>query len=141
MRAWGPVPLGLEPSRQDDPTAQRRQRHERVGDQEGPSDRVAPHLRPLVFFGALDPGKLSFAERSLRKLPAARAMLPEGDFRDWAEIETWPADRKSTRLNSSHEWISYAVFCLKKKHKKQAALLLEKNGRRAHRLGVRYLHG
>src|SRR5207247_11429314 len=27
------------------------------------------------------------------------------------------ADRKSTRLNSSHEWISYAVFCLKKKKK------------------------
>src|SRR5438105_5942817 len=27
-------------------------------------------------------------------------------------------DRKSTRLNSSHEWISYAVFCLKKKNKK-----------------------
>src|SRR5438105_7079098 len=26
-------------------------------------------------------------------------------------------DRKSTRLNSSHEWISYAVFCLKKKIK------------------------
>src|SRR5207247_5460707 len=24
-------------------------------------------------------------------------------------------DRNSTRLNSSHEWISYAVFCLKKK--------------------------
>src|SRR6266536_3651747 len=24
------------------------------------------------------------------------------------------ADRKSTRLNSSHEWISYAVFCVKK---------------------------
>src|SRR5438105_15817724 len=27
------------------------------------------------------------------------------------------SDRKSTRLNSSHEWISYAVFCLKKKNK------------------------
>src|SRR5207247_9459425 len=27
-------------------------------------------------------------------------------------------DRKSTRLNSSHEWISYAVFCLKKKKPK-----------------------
>src|SRR5207247_8802211 len=26
------------------------------------------------------------------------------------------ADRKSTRLNSSHEWISYAVFCLKKQN-------------------------
>src|SRR5438876_8243465 len=27
----------------------------------------------------------------------------------------WPLDRKSTRLNSSHPSISYAVFCLKKK--------------------------
>src|SRR2546429_6203698 len=27
-----------------------------------------------------------------------------------------PGDRKSTRLNSSHGYISYAVFCLKKKH-------------------------
>src|SRR5438105_1094057 len=30
------------------------------------------------------------------------------------------ADRKSTRLNSSHEWISYAVFCLKKKNNKNS---------------------
>src|SRR5687768_17941938 len=30
-----------------------------------------------------------------------------------------PTDRKSTRLNSSHGYISYAVFCLKKKKKKQ----------------------
>src|SRR2546427_6135950 len=30
-----------------------------------------------------------------------------------------PADRKSTRLNSSHSQISYAVFCLKKKKKKK----------------------
>src|SRR3712207_8397867 len=29
-----------------------------------------------------------------------------------------PRDRKSTRLNSSHANISYAVFCLKKKNKK-----------------------
>jgi len=42
-----------------------------------------------VFFGALDPGRLSFTERSLRKLPAARAMMPEGDFRDWDEIQAW----------------------------------------------------
>src|SRR5207247_9891189 len=28
-------------------------------------------------------------------------------------------DRKSTRLNSSHEWISYAVFCLKKKREER----------------------
>src|SRR2546429_5736733 len=29
-------------------------------------------------------------------------------------------DRKSTRLNSSHGYISYAVFCLKKKTKKES---------------------
>src|SRR2546422_8501879 len=31
------------------------------------------------------------------------------------------ADRKSTRLNSSHGYISYAVFCLKKKKNKDEA--------------------
>src|SRR2546422_4073035 len=31
-----------------------------------------------------------------------------------------PQDRKSTRLNSSHGYISYAVFCLKKKKKMSA---------------------
>src|SRR3712207_7513405 len=30
-------------------------------------------------------------------------------------VDVWRADRKSTRLNSSHANISYAVFCLKKK--------------------------
>src|SRR5947208_9511882 len=37
--------------------------------------------------------------------------------KDIAQVQTgeW-ADRKSTRLNSSHQIISYAVFCLKKKH-------------------------
>src|SRR2546429_1158844 len=34
-----------------------------------------------------------------------------------------PVDRKSTRLNSSHGYISYAVFCLKKKKKIPHALL------------------
>src|SRR6266849_4663476 len=41
--------------------------------------------------------------------------------------QAWPCrahpDRKSTRLNSSHEWISYAVFCLKKKKEKNMLLL------------------
>src|SRR2546429_6125505 len=32
-------------------------------------------------------------------------------------------DRKSTRLNSSHGYISYAVFCLKKKKKKTSKLI------------------
>src|SRR2546429_3369100 len=38
-------------------------------------------------------------------------------------FETPPlADRKSTRLNSSHGYISYAVFCLKKKNNKRQPL-------------------
>src|SRR2546427_5941636 len=36
----------------------------------------------------------------------------------WAQRQT-RTDRKSTRLNSSHSQISYAVFCLKKKKKKK----------------------
>src|SRR3712207_6852122 len=41
-------------------------------------------------------------------------------------IENWSPwlDRKSTRLNSSHANISYAVFCLKKKKKKQKLILV-----------------
>src|SRR5438094_7248851 len=35
-------------------------------------------------------------------------------------------DRKSTRLNSSHRTISYAVFCLKKKKKKNKTIKLQK---------------
>src|SRR2546422_8551982 len=33
--------------------------------------------------------------------------------------DSLPSDRKSTRLNSSHGYISYAVFCLKKKKQRQ----------------------
>src|SRR5687768_18258252 len=36
-------------------------------------------------------------------------------------------DRKSTRLNSSHGYISYAVFCLKKKKKKIKYILIYKH--------------
>ena len=42
-----------------------------------------------VFFGVLDGSKLSSAQRMMRVLPAAQALLPEGDFRDWNEIEAW----------------------------------------------------
>src|SRR2546422_1676923 len=43
--------------------------------------------------------------------------------------DQWPGqDRKSTRLNSSHGYISYAVFCLKKKKKNVLALSLCADG-------------
>src|SRR5258708_31367878 len=47
----------------------------------------------------------------------------------WFRI-LWPkGDRKSTRLNSSHQIISYAVFCLKKKKKNSTDRLKEKRDR------------
>src|SRR5687768_18240885 len=59
------------------------------------------------------------------------AIVDAGNF-DWSKSGRYPLlsepndsyhgmklDRKSTRLNSSHGYISYAVFCLKKKKNKQ----------------------
>src|SRR3712207_7235633 len=45
--------------------------------------------------------------------PAIRAKVQAADIL----VISTPTDRKSTRLNSSHANISYAVFCLKKKKK------------------------
>src|SRR3989449_3015132 len=51
-------------------------------------------------------------------------LVPSNDFSYYdrmldicALVGAVPKDRKSTRLNSSHGYISYAVFCLKKKKK------------------------
>src|SRR5438034_5615863 len=54
--------------------------------------------------------------RSLIALAASRrcCTVATGSRRERSSI-----DRKSTRLNSSHTVISYAVFCLKKKKKKK----------------------
>src|SRR2546430_3211530 len=53
-------------------------------------------------------------ERSVVYYPEELSLL--GRILDQAIV--LPEDRKSTRLNSSHSQISYAVFCLKKKKKK-----------------------
>src|SRR2546427_2563836 len=50
--------------------------------------------------------------------------------RIWEDRAHWAVgdvqqDRKSTRLNSSHSQISYAVFCLKKKKKVMRSLLVQ----------------
>src|SRR5438270_4327902 len=42
-----------------------------------------------------------------------------GDAVEHVGVFVYALDRKSTRLNSSHSQISYAVFCLKKKKKKK----------------------
>jgi menaquinone-dependent protoporphyrinogen oxidase len=46
-----------------------------------------------VFFGAYDPDAppVGLGERFVRHMPAARAAVPAGDFRDWPAIEAWAA--------------------------------------------------
>src|SRR5207247_10676787 len=58
-----------------------------------------------------------------RSLSPRRACVPEGVtlLSGRFIVGSTARDRKSTRLNSSHEWISYAVFCLKKKNKQQVS--------------------
>src|SRR2546430_9115842 len=53
--------------------------------------------------------------------PFARCpnVTPVGTRAALHDATIWLRDRKSTRLNSSHSQISYAVFCLKKKKKHQ----------------------
>src|SRR5689334_24355212 len=64
--------------------------------------RIFAEARPTIFFG----------------VPVIYNLHAEKERR---------ADRKSTRLNSSHSSISYAVFCLKKKNKIQEVLVTSVN--------------
>src|SRR3712207_8430933 len=57
---------------------------------------------------------------SLRSdLKLAQSRVERHGFREAQMADQWLLDRKSTRLNSSHANISYAVFCLKKKNTKE----------------------
>src|SRR5215510_16073548 len=59
----------------------------------------------------------------------ALPISPSASSAPWqpaASSTCWWPDRKSTRLNSSHVAISYAVFCLKKKKKQHKGLLQQK---------------
>src|SRR3989454_7155430 len=54
--------------------------------------------------------------RARQGIPLPDRRLRRGGAGPWEDLDP---DRKSTRLNSSHLVISYAVFCLKKKKKKK----------------------
>src|SRR5689334_24603430 len=73
--------------------------------------RGVPLLPPRAGGGAASPGARPSPER-FRQLDVRRA----------ARARDRGTDRKSTRLNSSHSSISYAVFCLKKKRTKTAGV-------------------
>src|SRR2546430_3903928 len=53
-------------------------------------------------------------EEEVPPLPAGHVVRRPGKLCPAGQLVAWK-DRKSTRLNSSHSQISYAVFCLKKK--------------------------
>src|SRR5438067_6342538 len=88
---------------------------------------IRPPPRSTLF-----PYTTLFRSRALGRLTPARAQLPADYGASVAQRNAslrrllagasatrCAADRKSTRLNSSHVSISYAVFCLKKKKKKK----------------------
>src|SRR6266511_4455696 len=123
----------LVPPRQEDPDCslpQARQRGHAAPDlrgDEGPADRgrrggdapraraVPPHQREEGG-GLPDPAR---GRGDARRCPLADLERPCRLHRH--------VDRKSTRLNSSHVKISYAVFCLKKKKKKHKRLTCDIN--------------
>src|SRR2546426_1637797 len=72
-------------------------------------------LRPET--GLINRDDAAAAERDLHDPVAARVHKPvrAEDGPEWIGRAERVGDRKSTRLNSSHLVISYAVFCLKKK--------------------------
>src|SRR5258708_22393870 len=79
---------------------------------------------PILKYFNLYPGRFPLVHvKDLKKIPPISTGGAQnfGDTVDLTEVGSgiidWK-DRKSTRLNSSHQIISYAVFCLKKKKKK-----------------------
>src|SRR5438105_11989515 len=84
-----------------------------------------PALRVLECTTILHPLPDSGYKAESGRASWAAGHIPRSGFADLTDdlcdrtAATLYIDRKSTRLNSSHEWISYAVFCLKKKKKKQ----------------------
>src|SRR2546427_8826814 len=65
-----------------------------------------------------------------------RAQILERSRRGKRHRARW-RDRKSTRLNSSHSQISYAVFCLKKKKKKKK---IKSNDSKHTQQSEKYIH-
>src|SRR5258708_29896373 len=77
------------------------------------NDTATTEIYTLSLHDALPISRLSALEHKELEVPA---IIAGGD----APLLVVVLDRKSTRLNSSHQIISYAVFCLKKKKKKRS---------------------
>src|SRR5215813_5801441 len=80
--------------------------------------------RPIPIMATIHPGRL----RRMDTIHMGAIRIPIMEAMPTATRTTsrGTRDRKSTRLNSSHVRISYAVFCLKKKKKKKSTLREQK---------------
>src|ERR1041385_2961073 len=73
-------------------------------------ERLAAELEaPVIFTGVRSDARALMGAADVVVMPSRWEGLP------LSALEALASDRKSTRLNSSHGYISYAVFCLKKK--------------------------
>src|SRR5260221_3365043 len=94
------------------------------------NDTATTEIYTLSLHDAL-PISIRLLESVWRERPALE--VAKGLGLAYLELEELPGagevldlDRKSTRLNSSHTVISYAVFCLKKKHKVEVQHLIDR---------------
>src|SRR2546430_16816780 len=81
------------------------------------NDTATTEIYTLPLHDALPIYLIPFGLRA-RLRPLAALGGPRCAYRSFELVASPSADRKSTRLNSSHSQISYAVFCFKKKKKK-----------------------
>jgi menaquinone-dependent protoporphyrinogen oxidase len=64
----------------------------RIASEPAEIEQLRSDIRPRdhrVFFGAFARGSLGLTDRVVAALPASRDLLPEGDFRNWPEIDAW----------------------------------------------------
>src|SRR2546421_6373979 len=88
--------------------------------------QIREQINSLIDAGTLVAGTLLPSERDLANTLKVARNVVRGAYEQLMEAGRLTSegrrgrsvrDRKSTRLNSSHDQISYAVFCLKKKNK------------------------
>src|SRR5205809_4993181 len=74
-----------------------------------------PTQKGLMHAGAGKSGAAQLPAQTMCGLRMGGELISRQSSGDDNEMRASQRDRKSTRLNSSHGYISYAVFCLKKK--------------------------